>query len=110
MRNCSKEGAQEHIRRWNLRIFSVRSKQSIRAIDPIVLKPWQMLIGQNKTSSVESTAIIDQAVVHGREHIDIQSGKIQMLQADTTLIRFIEPDTFPFRDLVASASFSCRFS
>ena len=64
-----------------------------------------MLIGQNKPSSVESTAIIDQAVVHGREHIDIQSGKIQMLQADTTLIRFIEPDTFPFRDLVASASF-----
>ena len=56
-----------------------------------------MLIGQNKTSSVESTAIIDQAVVHGREHIDIQSGKIQMLQADTTLCLLYTSQDLLFR-------------
>ena len=40
-------------------------------IHQLILMSRQMLIGQDQASAVEAAAIVDEAVVHRGEHIDI---------------------------------------
>ena len=41
-------------------------------INQIILKSGQMFIWQNEPAAVQSASVVDQAVVHGCEHVDVK--------------------------------------
>ena len=44
-----------------------------------------MLVRQNQPSAVETAAVIDQAVVHGGEHVYIETGEVELEQLHAAL-------------------------
>ena len=57
------------------------------SVDQIILEPRQMLVRQNQPSAVETAAVIDQAVVHGGEHVYIEPGEVELEQLHAALAR-----------------------
>ena len=64
-----------------------------------------MLIGQDQPAPVQPAAVIDQAVIRCREHIDIYPGQFQVLQLYNTFVCLIKVGAFPYRDLIPSCPF-----
>ena len=63
-----------------------------------------MLVRQNQPSAVETAAVVDQAVVHGGEHVYIEPGKVELEQLHAALIGFIKVDIFSDRNGVSSGT------
>ena len=63
-----------------------------------------MLIRQNQPPAVEAAAVVDQAVVHGGEHVDIELGKVELEQLHAALVGFVEVDVFSDRDGISSGT------
>ena len=64
-----------------------------------------MLIRQDQTSPVQSAAIVDQVIIDGCEHINIQSGQIKTGQTFSTLICLIKIPVLSFRNGISLTSF-----
>ena len=69
-------------------------------INQVVLESRQVFERQNLASSKKSTAIIDQLIVNGLEHVHIQLRKFQFLQFRQTLISIVKINAFAARNLV----------
>ena len=63
-----------------------------------------MLVRQNQPSAVETAAVVDQAVVHGGEHVYIEPGEVELEQLHAALIGFIKVDIFSDRNGVSSGT------
>ena len=74
------------------------------SVDQIILEPRQMLVRQNQPSAVETAAVVDQAVVHGGEHVYIEPGEVELEQLHAALIGFIKVDIFSDRNGVSSGT------
>ena len=64
-----------------------------------------MLIGQDQPAAEQAAAVVDEAVVDGGEHVDVQIGKLQLKKAHASLVGFVEIDAFSFRNHIPSGTF-----
>ncbi len=61
-----------------------------------------MLIRKDQPAAIQPASIVDEIVVRGTEHIDIDPAQFQFLQLHASLIRIVKEHVFPERDLFAS--------
>ena len=68
-----------------------------------------MLIGQDQPAAEQAAAVVDEAVVDGGEHVDVQIGKLQLKKAHASLVGFVEIDALSLWDCVSSCAFAFLF-
>ena len=73
-------------------------------INQIILKSRKVFIRKDQPSSVQSAAIIDEAVICRSKHIYIQICQIQLQNTHAAFIGLIKIDAFTFRDGIPARS------